>query len=71
MLLKGMALVLDYIEKIDMISQIIKRDGRIVPFDKTKIAEAIWKAAKAVGGKDKQLSYKLANKVVAELEKQF
>jgi len=47
-----------------MIEKIIKRDGRIVPFDKRKIAEAIWKAAKAVGGKNKQLAYKLADQVV-------
>ncbi|MEM4318451.1 MAG: adenosylcobalamin-dependent ribonucleoside-diphosphate reductase [Candidatus Pacearchaeota archaeon] len=54
-----------------MIKQIIKRDGRIVEFDKTKIAEAIWKAVKAVGGRDKQLAYKLADKVVEELERVF
>ncbi len=54
-----------------MIKQIIKRDGRVVDFDKSKIAEAIWKAAKAVGGKDKRLSEQLADKVVIELEKIF
>jgi len=54
-----------------MIEKVIKRDGRIVPFDKTKIAEAIWKAAQAVGGKDKELAYKLADKVVEYLEKQL
>jgi len=54
-----------------MIEKVRKRDGRIVPFDKTKIAEAIWKAAQAVGGKDKELAYKLADKVVEYLEKQL
>jgi ribonucleoside-triphosphate reductase len=54
-----------------MIEKIVKRDGRIVPFDKTKIAEAIWKAAQAVGGKDKQRAYELADKVVEFLEKQL
>ncbi|MCS7093949.1 MAG: adenosylcobalamin-dependent ribonucleoside-diphosphate reductase [Candidatus Aenigmarchaeota archaeon] len=52
-----------------MIEKIRKRDGRIVPFDKTKIAEAIWKAAQSVGGTDKELSYKLADKVVEILER--
>ncbi|MEM5875425.1 MAG: adenosylcobalamin-dependent ribonucleoside-diphosphate reductase [Candidatus Aenigmatarchaeota archaeon] len=54
-----------------MIEKVRKRDGRIVPFDKTKIAEAIWKAAQSVGGKDKELAYKLADKVVEILEKQI
>ena len=33
-----------------MIRQIKKRDGRIESFDQEKIKNAIWKAAKAVGG---------------------
>lgn len=32
-----------------MIRQIVKRDGRTVPFDKKKIADAIFKAAKCWG----------------------
>jgi len=39
-----------------MIKKIKKRDGRIVDFEPNKITEAIWKAAQAVGGKDKELS---------------
>jgi ribonucleoside-diphosphate reductase alpha chain len=58
-------------EKEVKISKIRKRDGRIVDFDKNKITEAIWKAAKSVGGKDRQLSEKLANQVVELLEKQL
>jgi ribonucleoside-triphosphate reductase len=54
-----------------MIEKIQKRDGRIVPFDKNKIAEAIWKAAQSVGGTDKQKAYELADKVVEYLEKQL
>jgi len=54
-----------------MIEKIQKRDGRIVPFDKNKIAEAIWKAAQSVGGTDKQRAYELADKVVEYLEKQL
>ena len=54
-----------------MIEKIQKRDGRIVAFDKNKIAEAIWKAAQSVGGTDKQKAYELADKVVEYLEKQL
>ncbi|NIR86312.1 vitamin B12-dependent ribonucleotide reductase [Candidatus Bathyarchaeota archaeon] len=53
------------------IEKIRKRDGRIVDFDSNKIAEAIWKAAKAIGGKDRALSVKLAEQVVETLEKQL
>jgi len=53
------------------IEKIRKRDGRIVDFDFNKIAEAIWKAAKAIGGKDRALSVKLAEQVVETLEKQL
>ncbi|MEK6816447.1 MAG: anaerobic ribonucleoside-triphosphate reductase, partial [Nanoarchaeota archaeon] len=37
-----------------MITQIRKRDGGIVLFNKNKIADAIFKAAKSVGGNDKE-----------------
>ncbi len=53
------------------IKKIRKRDGRIVDFNPDKIAEAIWKAAKAVGGKDRSLSVKLAETVVETLEKRL
>lgn len=46
------------------ISKIKKRDGRLVAFEKDKIAQAIFKAAKAVGGKDYQIALELADKVV-------
>ncbi|MDI6846933.1 MAG: ribonucleoside triphosphate reductase [Candidatus Bathyarchaeia archaeon] len=48
-----------------------KRDGRLEPFDQKRITNAIWKAAKAVGGKDRKLSEKLSDQVVAELKKRF
>ncbi|MBI2578819.1 MAG: ribonucleoside reductase class II [Candidatus Aenigmarchaeota archaeon] len=53
-----------------MLTKIKKRDGRIAPFDKTKIADAIFKAALSVGGTDRSLANSLADKVVAQLEKQ-
>jgi len=46
-----------------------KRDGRIVPFQISKISEAIFKAARAVGGEDKQLAEELAQVVVKYLAK--
>ncbi|MEM2737641.1 MAG: ribonucleoside triphosphate reductase, partial [Candidatus Bathyarchaeia archaeon] len=36
-----------------------------------RITNAIWKAAKAVGGKDRELAKKLSDQVVAELKKRF
>ena len=38
-----------------------KRDGRIEPFDVNKIASAIFKAAKRVGGRDYDESLRVAN----------
>ncbi len=51
------------------ITKIMKRDGRVVDFDKTKIANAIFKAARAVGGTNYELADKLADKVVEYLER--
>ncbi|MEM5797906.1 MAG: ribonucleoside triphosphate reductase [Candidatus Aenigmatarchaeota archaeon] len=54
-----------------MVTQIKKRDGRIVPFDQERITEAIWKAAQAVGGKDKELAKRLSDQVVRTIEEKF
>ena len=35
------------------IRQIVKRDGRRVPFDQTKITNAIYAAANVLGGQDR------------------
>ncbi len=51
-----------------MISQITKRDGRQVPFTVDKIANAIFKAAQALGGNDYQTAYQLALQVEDYLE---
>ncbi|HHW48342.1 MAG TPA: anaerobic ribonucleoside triphosphate reductase [Clostridiaceae bacterium] len=51
-----------------MITKIKKRDGREVPFNIEKIANAIFKAAGAIGGKDYVTSLKLAEKVVEYIE---
>ncbi len=50
-----------------MITKIQKRDGRIVDFDKAKIADAIFNAAKAVGGSDRSKAERLAEQVVVLL----
>jgi ribonucleoside-triphosphate reductase len=48
-----------------------KRDGRLEPFDQERITKAIWKAAKAVGGKDRDQAKRLSDQVTAELKKRF
>ena len=45
------------------ITHVVKRDGRIVPFDEEKIAEGIYRAAASIGGHKKELSKKLAHEV--------
>ena len=48
-----------------------KRDGRLEGFDQNRITEAIWKAAKAVGGRDRKTAEKLSDEVVNLLRKRF
>ena len=48
-----------------------KRDGRLVPCDREKISNAIFKAAKTVGGNDFALADELAGVVISFLEKIF
>lgn len=54
-----------------MINKIKKRDGRIVNFDQEKITEAIWKAAKSVGGRDRNLAQSLSDEVVETIQEKF
>ncbi|MCI8386987.1 MAG: anaerobic ribonucleoside triphosphate reductase [Clostridiales bacterium] len=54
-----------------MITKIIKRDGREVPFNIEKIAKAIFRAAEAVGGHDYSTAMDLACKVANELEREY
>ncbi len=51
-----------------MLEYIRKRDGRLVPFEKSKISEAIQKAVRAVGGTDMQKAVDNARQVVGILE---
>lgn len=51
-----------------MITTIVKRDGRTVMFDVDKIADAIFKAAQALGGNDRETAMELAHEVERRLE---
>ncbi|MGC9003896.1 MAG: adenosylcobalamin-dependent ribonucleoside-diphosphate reductase [bacterium] len=51
-----------------MIEKIEKRDGKIVPFEREKITNAIFKAMEAVGEPDYELADKLSKRVVEILE---
>lgn len=48
---------------MEFIKKIIKRDGRTVDFDVNKIADAIYQAAKVLGGRDKDMARYLAGQV--------
>ncbi|MBT4540533.1 adenosylcobalamin-dependent ribonucleoside-diphosphate reductase [Candidatus Woesearchaeota archaeon] len=54
-----------------VIKKIRKRDGRFVEFDKDKIAKAIYRAAYAVGGKDKDRADYLATLAFEKVNKSF
>ena len=51
-----------------MITTIVKRDGRQVPFNLEKIANAIFKALRAVGAADEKQALGLATQVVEQTE---
>jgi ribonucleoside-diphosphate reductase alpha chain len=53
------------------IKSVRKRDGRVVAYNSSKISEAIWKAVKATGGKDRSTAVELSFKVNEILEKRF
>jgi ribonucleoside-triphosphate reductase len=48
-----------------------KRDGKLEPFDQERITNAVWKAAKAVGGKDREQAKRISDQVVLELKERF
>jgi len=50
-------------------THVIKRSGAEVPFTPNRISNAIYRAAVAVGGRDKKTSENLAQEVIAYLEK--
>jgi anaerobic ribonucleoside-triphosphate reductase len=54
-----------------MVTKVRKRDGSVVQFQQDKVAEAIWKAARAVGGQDKTKSDHIAQLVTDELTNKY
>ena len=46
------------------INKVIKRNGRIVAFNREKIVNSIYRAAVEVGGKDRTLAERLADQAV-------
>ncbi len=56
---------------MSQITQVRKRDDRIVPFHEKKIANAIFKAVLAVGGEDRFLAEELARVVTLFLEREL
>jgi uridine kinase len=51
-----------------MIDRIVKRDGRVVPFDRDKITFAVLSAAVAVGGRDRATAERVTDDVIRLLE---
>ncbi len=50
---------------------VIKRTGAVVPFNPDRITNAIYRAAVAVGGRDKEKAEELSKQVIAVLEEKF
>jgi len=53
------------------IKEIRKRDGHIVAFDESKITEAIYKAAKSVGGDDPDTAQQLTIEIIKDINEKF
>ncbi|NNG27756.1 MAG: response regulator SirA, partial [Ignavibacteriaceae bacterium] len=53
------------------ITKVIKRSGAIVPFNQKRIANAIYRAVVAVGGRDKHKAEQLSEEVVKILNEKF
>jgi uridine kinase len=53
---------------VSKIQRIIKRTGAVVPFKRERIVNAIYRAAVAVGGRDRAIAENLADQVIGLLE---
>lgn len=51
------------------LTQVVKRDGAIVPFNRDRITNAIYRAAVAVGGRDRETAEKLTDQVMDILKR--
>ena len=56
-------------ESESQITHVVKRTGAVVPFRRERIANAIYRAAVAVGGRDRSIADSLADQVVSMLVK--
>ncbi len=53
------------------ITEVVKRSGAVVPFNTQRITHAIYRAAVAVGGRDRETAEELADEVVDILERTY
>lgn len=60
-----------FVEAPSLITSIVKRDGRTVPFETSKIADAIFRAAQSIGGHDRDRATSLASGVTIYLSKRL
>ena len=54
-----------------MVNKIRKRDGSVVLFREDKIRDAIWKAARAVGGGNRELADEISGRVIEKINQKF
>jgi len=54
-----------------MVTKIRKRDGSVVLFNTNKITEAIWKAVKSVGGRDREKAKYLSDIILKKLKEKY
>lgn len=54
-----------------MVNKIRKRDGSVVLFREDKIRDAIWKAARAVGGENRELAEEISKRAIEKLNEKF
>ncbi len=57
------------VQQAERIKLVRKRDGRVVPFQREKIAEAIYQAAKACGREDSHMADELSRAITLYMEK--
>ncbi len=53
----------------DCLTQVVKRNGAVVPFNRERITNAIYRAAVAVGGRDRETAEKLTDQTIKILKR--
>ena len=66
-----LSLPLPFVEAPEPFTTVLKRNGREEPFERNKIANAIYQAAHSIGGTDQDLAQSLARAVTIYLTKQL